>query len=49
MTQFQLSQKSGIPRWRIAYAEVGYLRLRHEEMKTIRRVLDTEQDKTVAA
>src|SRR5437899_2511945 len=39
ITQFSLAAESGVPRWRIAYAEVGYLKLRPEEMAAIRRVL----------
>jgi predicted transcriptional regulator len=39
MTQFELSAKSGVPRWRIAYCESGYLRLRRDEMRKIRLVL----------
>jgi hypothetical protein len=43
ITQFELSARSGISRWRIAYAETGYLKLNKEEMKAIRRVLSVAQ------
>lgn len=46
MPQFELSRKSGVPRWRIAYAELGYVRLRREEMEAIRRVLNAPVQST---
>jgi predicted transcriptional regulator len=49
LTQFELSAKCGVPRWRIAYAEVGYLKLKPEEMKAIRRALTVEQAGALAA
>jgi hypothetical protein len=41
INQFELSAKSGIARWRIAYAEAGYLKLEEQELRAIRRVLAT--------
>lgn len=49
MTQFELSRKSGVQRWRIAYAELGYLRLRPEEMQAIRRVLNAPAQSVAVA
>jgi transcriptional regulator with XRE-family HTH domain len=42
ISQFELANKTGIARWRIAYAEAGYLRLEREEMEAVRRVLGPE-------
>jgi predicted transcriptional regulator len=49
ITQFELLAKSGVARWRIAYAEAGYLKLDRQELQAIRRVLTVERRADEAA
>lgn len=39
LTQQQLANAAGVPRWRIAHAEVGIVKLTSEEMGLIRNAL----------
>lgn len=55
MSQFALAERTGIPRWRIAFAEAGYQKLSRQQLEVVRRVLtadrreDRRQDRGSAA
>ena len=47
LTQYGLSRKARIPRWKIANAELGFRKLLPEEIEAIRKVLlDSAQKKS---
>jgi predicted transcriptional regulator len=47
LTQYGLSRKTGIARWKIANAELGVRKLLPEEIESIRKVLlDSSQEKS---